>query len=261
MLAIFDVAYTMVDTGNTRRWWLLGALLGVAVLLRQLYLLFIPVLLLWMAWAGRKRLQARYLLLALGVVVLFVAPWTVRNYARYGQFLLLNSNSGYALYTSANPAQGSTWDESYTAPIPPDLAGANEAQLDRALTYRAVAFILADPLRYAKLTLSKVPYHFRFWPTPGSRAASEVVRFVSFGLYLPFMLTGLILSRRQWRRLVPIYLFAVAMIAIHVLSWPGPRYRFPVDAVFMVFVGLAISTVVDRLRRARQAPGRAAVQS
>lgn len=240
ILWAFDLAYGMVESGDDKRWWLLGLVLGAAVLLRQVYLFFIPVLLLWMAWAGRDSISWRRLVMVAGLVTLCIAPWSVRNYRHYQRFLLLNSNSGYAFYTANHPAHGERWDPNFVAPIPPDLAGANEAELDRELMSRGIAFVVADPLRYLKLTLSRIPYHFRFWPTPGSRPISVFVRMTSFGLYLPFMLVGLVLSRREWRRYIPLYLFAIIFIAVHVLSWPGPRYRFPVDAVMMIFAGLAV---------------------
>jgi len=211
----------------------------MAVLLRQVYLFFVPVLLLWLAWAGRGKLSRNRLALALGVVGASIFPWTVRNYLSYGQFLLLNSNSGYASYTANHPAHESAWDPDFVAPVPAELAAANEAQLDRALMARGIAFVLDDPLRYLKLTLTRTAYHFRFWPTRGWRFVSNVTRVESLGLALPFMVAGLVLSWRDWRRLLPTYLFAALFIALHVLSWPGPRYRFPVDALLLVFAGFA----------------------
>jgi 4-amino-4-deoxy-L-arabinose transferase-like glycosyltransferase len=228
-----------------RSWALLGLLLGGAVLLRQVFLFYVPVLLLWIGWRRGFRSSAEGMVAAAGLVALLVLPWTVRNYLRYGRFLLLNSNAGYAFYTANHPDHGTHWNPDYVAPIPTSLQGQNEAALDRELTGRGLGFVAAEPARYAALTLSRLPYHFRFWPTPGSNPLSEAVRFLSFGLYLPFMVAGLVLSRARWRRLLPIYLFGLIFIAVHVLSWPGPRYRFPVDALYMVFVGLALSRLLD----------------
>jgi len=251
VMAIFDIAYEMVDSGDDGRWWLLGLLMGVAVLLRQVYLFFVPALLIWMARTGRTRISLLRLFLAACTVVLCILPWTVRNYLCYGQFLLLNSNGGYAFYTANHPAQGDVWRDDFIAAIPSDLVGANEAQLDSALMIRGLRFVVADPERYLKLTISRLPYHFRFWPTPGWRFISNLARVVSFGLALPFMCVGLILSARAWRRCLPLYAFIAMFIALHVLSWPGPRYRFAVDMVLLLFAGLAVSTALRWLGRGR----------
>ena len=104
--------------------------------------------------------------------------------------------------------------------------------------------------------LVKLPYHFRFWPTSDSGSLSNITRLVSFGVCLPFMVAGLWMTRKEWRRFVPIYLFALIFIGIHVLTWPGPRYRFAVDALMMPFAGLAahhtISRMSDRRSSSRQ---------
>ena len=252
ILWTFDLAYQMRKTGNNRYWWLLGLNMGLIVLLRQVFLFFVPVLLLWLAWDSHvSRLR---LFLAGIIVILCIFPWTARNYLKYKQFLLLNSNSGYALYTANHPDQGTTWQPYYVAPIPTDLQGKNEAVLDRELTARGLAFITADPVRYLQLTLSRIPYHFRFWPSSDAGLTSNIIRAISFGFYLPFMLVGLYLSRSDWRQLLPFYLFALLFIGLHVASWPGPRYRFPVDALFMVFAGLAIAHTLAHLLTLRHKP-------
>jgi hypothetical protein len=174
-------------------------------------------------------------------VILLIAPWTLRNYLAYDQFLLLNSNAGYALYASNNPGLGTDWrNEFVVVPVPDELAGKNEAELDRALTQRGIEFIISDPMRYLRLNLNKTLEYFRFWPTSGSNPISNLNRMLSFGLYLPFMLWGLGLSVSRWRSFLPLYLFMVIHTGIHLLSWPSPRYRLPVDAVLMIFAALAL---------------------
>ena len=258
VLWVLDLAYYMIESGDDRRWPLLGVGMGTAVLLRQAYLFFIPILLIWIGWAARRRSMHHRLLLAFAIVPLCILPFTIRNYVQYGQLLLLNSNSGYALYTSNSPVHGARWDPDYIAPIPADLTGSNEAEMDRAFSSRGMRFVVTDPVRYVRLTLTKIPFHFRFWPTAESGLTSNIMRLISFGLFAPFMLVGLVLSRREWRRFLPIYAFAVTFTALHVLTWPGPRYRLPVDAVMMPFTGFALAWItaqlVKVLRLARQTP-------
>lgn len=255
ILAVFNLTYHMVESRDTQRWWLLGPVMAAAVLLRQEFLFFVPVVVAWLGWIGRAwesgwRVHLRLVLMLL-IVIMSIAPWTLRNTARFGRFLMLNSNSGYALFTSLNPHHGNGWDPDYTAPIPADLVGENEAQMDHALTSRGVAFALAEPDRVLRQVLVKLPYHFRFWPTPESGLISNVTRLVSFGFYLPFMVAGLWIARRDWRQFALIYLFALIFIGIHVLTWPGPRYRFAVDALMMPFAGMAAKRSIGRVLDSR----------
>jgi 4-amino-4-deoxy-L-arabinose transferase-like glycosyltransferase len=238
------------------RWVGLGLSLGLGALLRQTVLLFVPFLLLWLFWELKKDgIRWWYFTTPIAIIVMMIAPWTIRNYRVYHQFLLLNSNAGYAFYASNHPHLGTQWsNENIVVPVPEELKGQNEAQLDHALTQKGLQFILADPKRYFWLTLDKTLEYFKFWPSSDSSRISNLNRVLSFGLYLPFMLLGLYLSFSRWRNFVPLYLFMVIHTGIHLLSWPAPRYRLPVDAVSMVFAGLAVLELARQLKiwRGRQ---------
>jgi 4-amino-4-deoxy-L-arabinose transferase-like glycosyltransferase len=237
-----------------KRWIALGLALGLATLLRQTILIFIPFLLLWLLWELKKE-EAHWWHFAVPVVIvmLMIAPWTIRNYLVYRGFLLLNSNAGYALYASNNTNLGTNWrNEVVVVPVPEELTGQNEAELDRALTQKAVRLILEDPKRYLWLNLDKTLEYFRFWPSSDSSRISNLNRVLSFGLYLPFMLLGLAFSGSRWRKFVSLYLFIAIHTGIHLLSWPSPRYRLPVDAVLMVFAGMALVELVKQLRTWRR---------
>src|SRR6266498_2942074 len=73
------------------RWVGLGFSLGLATLLRQTILLFVPFLLLWLFWELRKDgVRWWYFTVPVVVLVFLIAPWTLRNYRVYQKFLLLN---------------------------------------------------------------------------------------------------------------------------------------------------------------------------
>jgi 4-amino-4-deoxy-L-arabinose transferase-like glycosyltransferase len=225
-----------------RSWVLLGLALGVAGLLRQTALLFVPFLFLWLAWEQRKvGLRWRSFLIPVAVMALLILPWIVRNYLVYDQFPLLNSNAGYALYASSNPALETDWrNDRVVIPIPEALRGANEAELNEALTRQGIEFIVSDPVRYLKLSIDKIWEFIKFWPSSDSSRTSNLVRGLSFGLYLPFMIMGLWLSLARRRDFMLLYLFVVIHSGIHLLSWPSLRYRLPVDAISMIFAALAL---------------------
>ncbi len=232
------------------RWVGLGISLGLAALFRQTVLLFVPFLFLWLFWELKKDgMRWWYFTTPIVIIVLIIAPWTIRNYRVYHQFLLLNSNAGYAFYASNHPHLGTQWsNDNIVVPVPKELSGQNEAQLDHALTQMGIQVIVADPKRYLWLTLNKTLEYFKFWPSSDSSRISNLNRVLSFGLYLPFMLLGLYLSFSRWRNFVPLYLFLIIHTGIHLLSWPSLRYRLPVDAVSMVFAGLALIELPKQLK-------------
>lgn len=254
VLLILYLSLELKENPTTISWVGLGLTLGLASLLRQTILLFVPFLLFYLFLELKARgIRWWYFAIPVVMILLVVTPWTIRNYLVYREFLLLNSNAGYALFASNNPGLGTDWrNDEVVVPVPEELTGQNEAQLDRALTRNGIEFILADPQRYLWLSLDKALEYFKFWPSSDSGRMSNLVRVYSFGLYLPFMFVGLCLSFPRWRNFIVLYLFMAIHTGIHLLSWPAPRYRLPVDAVLMVFAGLAVYELARQIKYWRQ---------
>lgn len=248
----------------------LGLSLGLATLIRQSILPWAAILFLWLLWRSRlnvptfERLnvktQHRYrrallpLALAGAVIVACILPFTVRNYLVYGRFLLLNSNTGYAMYSAQHPMHGTSFQEYAAAPLPEDLLnrGLNEAELDSELLRRGIRFVIDDPVRYLKLSWSRLLDYLSILPEASTTPLHAVGRIVGYGLYAPFMLYGLILAlasprTREGSHLA--LLFMLCYSVLHVLTWAMVRYRLPVDAVAMPFVALALDDLLTRLLR------------
>jgi 4-amino-4-deoxy-L-arabinose transferase-like glycosyltransferase len=263
------------DRGTPRRfrqdlvWGLaFGLVLGAAVLFRQLFLLIIPFIFLWVWWVSGRR-QVLTLLISGVVILSLILPFTLYNYARFERFVLLNTNAGFAFYWANHPIYGThfvpilpyQWG-TYQDLIPRELLRLDEAALDQALLRLGIQFVIDDPARYLLLSLSRIPPYFMFWPSSDSVMISNLTRVFSFGLALPFMLYGLAIAfpRQRGSRIAQpvmlLYLFAGIYTLIHILIWALIRYRLPVDAVLVVFAGFAVVDLAGRvpvLRRVVQA--------
>ena len=259
----------------------LGLSLGIAVLLRQSILPWVAVLFLWLLWIGRRMGQSRRVIKALATalvpIVLLILPFTIRNYHVYGRFLLLNSNAGYAMYSAQHPMHGTDFQEFAAAPLPEELWGQNEAEMDRELMRRGIGFVVADPQRYLLLSLSRVRAYLDFRPSEASSPVNAVGRVLAFGIFVPLMLYGIWLALRDVGAkaraaaksqkakgiqsgktragaladflatpLALILMFAVFYSVLHILTWAMPRYRLPVDAVLMPFAALALLDLAQR---------------
>jgi hypothetical protein len=250
----------------------LGISLGITVLLRQVFLLFIPFLILWI-WLRRVKRHLGFPLfptvLSLGLVALFILPVSLYNYSRFGRFVLLNTNSGYAFFWGNHPIYGTQFIPvlpvdmpSYQELIPQEVRHLDEAALDQELLKRGIQFVLDDPERYILLSLSRIPAYFTFWPSPESGIISNISRVASFGVVFPFMMYGLFLcatgvSTQEGNRLVTLFvssaglliLFAIVYTSVHLLTWALIRYRLPVDAVLIPFAALGLSDLYSRLTK------------
>ena len=269
---------------NSWLWLEFGLAIGITVLLRQLFLLFVPFLFLWLWWnrdAQRTLSDKRWAPVALIrwptlrglaittlVIVLLIAPWTVRNFKAFGTFVLLNTNAGYAFFWGNHPIYGTHFvgilpasGPGYVDLIPPELLHLNEAELERALLKLGIGFVVDDPGRIALLSVSRMYEYFKFWPSADSGTLSNLSRVGSFGLCLPFMLYGLWKAARLvWRPqqagqragIILLYLFIIVYAGIHLLTWALVRYRLPVDSVLLLFAGLGVVDLLAWLYRGRQ---------
>jgi hypothetical protein len=259
----------------------LGVTLACTVLLRQLFLIFVPFLYLWLAGIAARQKQwtqwGRTVALSAAIIVLAILPFTVYNYSRFGHFVLLNTNSGFAFFWGNHPIYGTHFQPilttaSYQSLIPPELSGLDEAALDQALLRRGLGFVTADPRRYLLLSLSRFPSYFMFWPDSQSGLVSNITRVGSFGLFLPFMIYGLwrliaqtIRQRRQpvasdsaplWAQPATLLLLFMTIYAgMHLLTWTLIRYRLPVDAVLVIFAAYGLTDLAGRLLPRRSTAG------
>lgn len=279
ILWTFDVATRLAAGRSTpplRTWIELGVAIGVTALLRQVFLVFTPVLALWLClvapdpgsrWAwGRLRPRVRGVAVTALAAALLIAPWTIRNYRAFGQFVPLNTNAGFAFYWGNHPAHGSRFVPLFSGPtyatlIPAELRDLNEAALDRALLGRAFDEIARDPWRYVRLSITRVPEYFRFWPSPDSGLVSNAVRVLSFGLFLPLMLYGVVVTvgdgLRRERTGPPgaslLLLFAIVYTGIHLATWTLIRYRLPVDVVLLVVAAHGVARLIGHDQGGREA--------
>ena len=266
-----DVALRIEAGDERRRRWLeLGLAMGMSVLLRQVTVVLVPLVAAWLWWArwqnagrgwanlGKALLSViRQGLLAACILVLMIAPFTLYNYLRFNRLVLLNTNAGYAFFWSNNPIHGTKFIPllpSYQDLIPVELRGLDEAALEQALMQRGWQFVFNDPKRFLLLTLSRIPEHFRFWPSSDSSLESNLTRVASLGVALPFMLFGsglwLFAVIRRRLALAPgllLQAFAWGYAFVHIVSWPGIRYRLPTDSVLLLFAAYALCWCLNRI--------------
>jgi hypothetical protein len=237
-----------------------------------------PFMLAWIIWQRRGKIIGhiggrygwRYFLAVFSILAALIAPFTIRNYLVFNQFVLLNTNSGFVFFWANHPIHGTNFksilpaeDPSYQELIPEELRGLDEAALDKALMARGVQFVLDQPLRYALLSISRVRDYFLFWPRAESGLLSNISRVGSFGLFLPFMLYGVILAlwpgKLEVRFSGPvdrgIYILVGTVLlvytGVHLLTWAYVRYRLPIDPLLILFAALAIDDLLTRLWKTR----------
>ncbi|MFN7942265.1 MAG: tetratricopeptide repeat protein [Thermoanaerobaculia bacterium] len=240
-----------------------GAVTGLFALNRENALLLLPVLALWLAFAGRaaarRRLAAAALLLAGAFAVLL--PVALRNRALGGELLPTTSQLGPNFYIGNHagadgryhplrPGRGSArFERADATAIAVAAAGRalSPAEVSRFWLDRALGFVRAEPGRWLRLLGRKL------WLTWNAReivdttsleAAADSSRLLAalspwanFGLLCPLAAAGFWIERRRWRALAILWIVLAAWTAAVAAFFVFARYRLPLVPILALFAG------------------------
>ncbi len=246
-----------------------GLLGGLATLCRPSGQLLLGILAGWLIgvalarrWPWRAALPA--LAALVGVAALVVLPWTVRNYVRFSELIIVNNQAGEVFWLGNNPhyarlmhARTSTefaarvqdmWQAIQAGAS--DIEDLTPAQLDRYYWRRALAYVAESPGAWGRLLVVKAVEFWRPWLHPvayGWRVA------VVSGLFaVPVFALGALGALALWRsgRRAEVALVA-AMVLVHAafftLFHPTVRYRTPaVDVYLIALMGAGWMAMRDR---------------
>jgi 4-amino-4-deoxy-L-arabinose transferase-like glycosyltransferase len=243
---IFWLALDMEEGDGRARWVQFGLLWGVAALTNPALLSFLPVSGIWVWYRRWKRGERS--LAGIGVssvlFVLCLAPWAVRNYRTFGQFILLRSNFGAELRIGNGPLSDGTWQQ-YLHPTQNVYEMRRYREMGEmayvdARKREALAFIRADYPRFARLCLKRFIY---YWA--GRPRLSEIPALAPFNnsLFLASSVLAVWGLARAVRKHVPgIWLFFWLILlypAVYYIVFPHARYRHPIEpelGILMVYI-------------------------
>jgi 4-amino-4-deoxy-L-arabinose transferase-like glycosyltransferase len=268
------VAARYFEQPTTLRLAVLGAVTGVTVLTWPASVYFAYGLIAAMAFFHRANLRAAILrpVTLLVLAALVVAPWTIRNYLTFGEYVLVRTGAGELAY-AATVASASTfmpdapqttaqvpWTstgpiaaireivrdrlkriaierfvvEQVAASSPPGYEHFNEAQRDKLHFDRAKNFVLDYPTVAAQMAIAKMEAY--------------VTRFGLYGLVLiGLAVAGAVLAIRDPRSW-PATLVVVTYLPLFVLVTPFfDRYRSPVEPAIVILATIALGMIDARL--------------
>jgi Dolichyl-phosphate-mannose-protein mannosyltransferase len=159
-LLLFAV-YIFIRARNLRAYMLAGILFGLATYVKAQTYLF-PVGLCVASWMVSKQFNAKRTLWIIATVYfgLFstVAPWSYRNYQKFGSFVMMSTNGGPTLYDGNNPLATGGYSgfplgpryENFlpTLPILPHQYDRQEVAWDKLTRKMAVDWIKENPAKF-----------------------------------------------------------------------------------------------------------------
>ena len=265
-LTILTLDDAMERPGKTV-WVILGLLFGVQILVRPDILMGMVFFGVWLVAYSRNGKQRKEnfigYCLAVGISLLMVLPWTIRNYHTFGSFVLVSANSGFNFYIGNNPQatgefqQGDTSRESVAI----DSARAqyfrihpSDVERDSYLFKVGKEWILAHPMQAMKLWMKK--FYFHWWQRDsagGDVAAAQWMltgyKFVSaflliFGFYGLFSLK----SKSRQALLITLFLYSTA---ISLIFFTQSRHRaIKVDPYLVTLSIVGIDAAIKKVKGA-----------
>ena len=241
-----------------------GLILGLATLVKSQTLLLIPVLAVlafmrqrsWKAFADAAIRGAG----VLGVAMLVLTPWTLRNYSMFGAFIPVSTNGGMALLTGNNPSMVGDYLSDFSE-IDPLVAQArfsvgDQVAADARARKLAVNWIVSNPMQFARLVPKKL---FRLWApdgeaewayqdTPYYRAYAQrfrLVRILNQAFYVTSLLLclgasiGLLKRRKEPQAWYGLGVVACVTVISAIFSGQS-RYHFPAMPFIMAYAAMYI---------------------
>ncbi len=224
--------------------------------------------------AGRNTAWTR-LMLVWGAAALVILPVTIRNYVVSGQFVPIAWQSGTNFYignspvsdgvTAIVPGTRASWWGGYddVKRLAEEAAGhpLKGAEIDRYWLGKGLEFWRTQPGKALGLLLRKTFIWFAGHEVSNDRDLYAVKHYsfinyllfnskflkFPFGILLPLALAGVWLCRSQWRRLLPLYLFAGAYSLSFIVFFVTSRYRMPLIPIASILAALGLVGLV-RLR-------------
>lgn len=245
---LFDRAHHASHPRDRIRLSLLtGICAGVAVLIRPSMLFFLLLAGPWWVW---KRRWVPVAALAMGSL-LIIGPWTARNFAAHGRFVLVASEGGVTFWTGNHPLAVGDGDMAANPQIKvamralqaqyPDLS---EEDLEPVYYAEAFAWMRAHPMDWLVLQARKVFY--LIVPTGPSYTLHSPLYFwasvVSYGVVLPLALIAAWRRRGTLGATPGLWLLAGSAVAVCLVFFPQERFRIPViDPTLLILAGTLLS--------------------
>lgn len=208
-----------------------------------------------------KRGLVRACMLAVWVTVT-ISPITITNILALNDFVLLTSNGGVNFYIGNHsgadgmfhlPEESGLWDHKLylsSKEVAEKSMGKplTSGEVSRFWFDKATAFITDKPLEFLSLTGKKIMlminryeisnhhsfYFFGKW--------SNVLTFnpLRLGILVALGLIGIVLSLRNWRRFVVVYIYLGVSFWVIVFFFVTARYRLPTVPFYILFGSYAI---------------------
>ena len=254
-LGFLSILKACKEPQKWRHWIVGGILLGLCILTRHVILLFPVFIMMVLLLFKSIRQHWKRLLVFTGICYLMIVPWTIRNYLYFDEFIPVAAGSGGTFWIGSNVEHQGEFRYSDTMQeIDEETGGVKvDIERDKILMERAIDNIADNPLQYAGVVAKKfIRYFIKIYeavPHGQPRQLNIFVTIILASSYYPLLLMfllGIVLSRRDYRYLIPLYGIVLYSGIIYALTVVVPRYRAPLLPFFIVFAAYGVYRLAEK---------------
>lgn len=236
---------------------LCGIIAGLLSLTRPMFILYPFFSILYLYFYQEKCIKAviRDFFILMLFTCLTISPWVIRNYALWGDFCLITTNSGHTILINNNDL---LFDIKGPAPqnrvfkmelLHPDFMpgtekwdSMNELERDKELQKRAFKWIMNNPVKFLRLIPVKLWSFWHYSQNPKTPQISKNIQnigsMLSYLLILPFIAAGFLISLKRplmYHDLYPLSLLLLFLFTT-IIFGGSLRFRLPLE-IFLIIWG------------------------
>ena len=266
LMSAFLMFYRIVQRPDNIQIALLGVIIGLSYLQRANFLILLPVIVVFLFFALKRRFRIRSLLVLLGFV-LISAPWWTRNAVETGHVWMLPSKGAFNLwktYASVDvhakdlglntrrdlEASCKRVEAMVNYPEALYLSSVDgETEYDRAGSMRDLTqkFISENPGISLKRSLRQLAGFYSPFLHAGSRV-QRLYMFAAFVFIFGIGMIGAAAAVKHRKNVAVILGFVVLFSLAGGLFRLGYRFRMPVMPFFMLFTGYVVSLYYEPVK-------------
>ena len=255
--------YHWKDRPGLGKYVLVGALIGLSALARANILVFLVVVVVWIAFVSGERRRLPSVGILLISVIVTILPATIHNYLADRDFVPITSNGGVNFYVgNSEDATGIFYPPKGINLVTDDAVKKYvERHLGREITaselsrywYReAFEFMKEHPRQELVLLLRKTAMFFNGYEVPQiesydvARQDHSALRvlFVNFWMLISLGMIGMFYSIKDWRKHFLLYGYVLAFATSIILFFITARYRAQIAPVLALYAAQTLLVIV-----------------
>jgi len=229
-----------LDTSlRAAHWLMFGAVAGVAGLTNTTLLSVFPFFWLWL-WIGyRRRRQScnRLLFASVGVFLLTLLPWTIRNYVTFGRLMPIRDDFWLELWIGNHEGEARLTGDDFQ-PMVAEYSRLGEARFMDNKLQLARQFLRQHGGEFLRLSLWRV---ILFWTTPDGSAWPYISLLAWLGLILAI--------RQRGNAALPYAIVMVIFPLVYYITHTVSTYRHPIEPVTLLLAALAVIGAIETAGR------------